>query len=154
YYDIPNLPDDDCVCPNDFYKMFTLHGLFKPQVIPLVYGLLIGKSTSDYDQFFKRIMEEDDFNPDSILTDFETGTIKSIKSLFPNVVHKGCLFHFGQCVWKNIQHHGLQNKYQEDKSFHLNIKKLIALAFVPVLDVIKAYESIADDFDDDADEFL
>jgi hypothetical protein len=69
--------------------MFTLHGLFKSQVIPLVYGLLIGKSTSDYDQFFKRIMEEDDFNPDSILTDFESATIKSIKSLFPNVSHKG-----------------------------------------------------------------
>ena len=69
--------------------MFTLHGLFKSQVIPLVYGLLIGKSTSDYDQFFKRIMEEDDFDPDSILTDFESATIKSIKSLFPNVLHKG-----------------------------------------------------------------
>ncbi len=69
--------------------MFTLHGLFKSQVIPLVYGLLIGKSATDYDQFFERIMEEDDFNADSILTDFESGTIKSIKSLFPNVVHKG-----------------------------------------------------------------
>lgn len=69
--------------------MFTLHGLFKSQIIPLVYGLLIGKSTSDYNQFFERIMDEDDFNPDSILTDFESATIKSIKSLFPNVVHKG-----------------------------------------------------------------
>ena len=68
--------------------MFTLHGLFKSQVIPLVYGLLIGKKTSDYDQFFKRIMDEDDFNPDSILTDFEAATIKSVKSLFPNVLHK------------------------------------------------------------------
>ncbi|CAF1691370.1 unnamed protein product, partial [Adineta ricciae] len=28
------------VCPDDFYQMFTLHGLFKSQVIPLVYGLL------------------------------------------------------------------------------------------------------------------
>ena len=69
--------------------MFTLHGLFKSQVIPLVYGLLIGKSVSDYNQFFERIMEEDDFNPDSILTDLESSTIKSINSLFPNVVHKG-----------------------------------------------------------------
>ena len=69
--------------------MFTLHGLFKSRVIPLVYGLLTGKKTSDYDQFFKRIMDEDDFNPDSILTDFEAATIKSVKSLFPNVVHKG-----------------------------------------------------------------
>ncbi|CAF1192190.1 unnamed protein product [Adineta ricciae] len=142
------------VSPEDFYQMFTLHGLFKSQVIRLVYGLLIGKKTSDYDQFFQRIMEEDDFNPDSILTDFESATIKSVKSLFPNVLHKGCLFHFGQYIWRNIQSHGLQNKYQADKSFYLNVKKLIALAFVPILDVVKAFKLIVDDFDDDADQFL
>ena len=66
----------------------------------------------------------------------------------------GCLFHFGQCIWRNIQSHGLQNKYQADKSFYLNIKKLIALSFVPISDVIKAFELIVDDFDDDAEPFL
>ncbi len=153
--------------------MFTLHGLYKSQVIPLVYGLLVGKKTTDYDHFFRRIMDEDDFDPETILSDFEAATIKSINSLFPNITHKGksdvvsriaqiimlnflsgCLFHFGQCIWRQIQSHGLQKKYQEDKSFHLGIKKLIALAFVPVLDVIKAFDLIADDFDDDADDFL
>lgn len=77
------------VCPEDFYQMFTLHGLFKSQVIPLVYGLLIGKKASDYDQFFKLIMDQGDFNPESILTDFESGTIKSVKGLFPRALHKG-----------------------------------------------------------------
>ncbi|CAF3062688.1 unnamed protein product [Rotaria socialis] len=142
------------VCPEDFYQMFTLHGLYKSQVIPLVYGLLVGKKTTDYDHFFRRIMDEDDFDSETILSDFEAATIKSINSLFPNIVHKGCLFHFGQCIWRQIQSHGLQKKYQEDKSFHLDIKKLIALAFVPVLDVIKAFDLIVDDFDDDADDFL
>ena len=69
--------------------MFTLHGLFKSQVVPLVYGLLIGKKTSDYDQFFNRIMDTGGFNPKSIPIDFEAATINSVKSLFPNVVHKG-----------------------------------------------------------------
>jgi hypothetical protein len=68
--------------------MFTLHGLFKSQVVPLVYGLLIGKKTSDYEHFFEHIMKTGDYNPESILTDFELSTIKSIKSLFPKVVHK------------------------------------------------------------------
>jgi hypothetical protein len=66
----------------------------------------------------------------------------------------GCLFHFGQCIWRQIQHHGLQNKYKDDKLFHLNVKKLIALAFVPISDVIKAYDMVTDDFDDDADALL
>ncbi|CAM4928514.1 unnamed protein product [Rotaria socialis] len=97
------------VCPEDFYQMFTLHGLYKSQVIPLVYGLLVGNKTTDYDHFFRRIMDEDDFDPETILSDFEAATIKSINSLFPNIVHK---------------------------------------------DVIKAFDLIADDFDDDADDFL
>lgn len=142
------------VCPDDYYQMFTLHGLFKSQVIPLVYDLLIGKKADDYNAFFKVIMDNDDFNPDSILTDFEAATLKSVKTLFPRVLHKGCLFHFGQCIWRKVQEFGLQKKYQEDKSFHLSVKKLVALAFVPVSDVYKAYDLIADEFDDDADKLL
>lgn len=118
-------------------------------------------------------METGDYNPESILTDFEAATIKSVKSLFPNVVHKGniifliknryrivshflgCLFHFGQCLWRHIQTLGLPKKYQEDKSFNLNVRKFLALAFVPLLDVTKSFDLITADFDDDdADEFI
>ena len=37
----------------------------------------------------RKILEQDDFRPESILTDFETGTIKSVKDILPNVLHKG-----------------------------------------------------------------
>lgn len=79
------------MCPKNFYQLFTLHGLFKSQVIPSVYGLLIGKSATHYDDFFEKILLHDDFNPDSVLTDFEAATIKSIITKFPNVEHKGKL---------------------------------------------------------------
>ena len=68
--------------------MFTLHRLFKSQIIPLVYGLLVGKNSTDYERFFQCIVEEDDFNPESIPTDFDAATIKVINSLFPNVSHQ------------------------------------------------------------------
>ena len=58
-------------------------------IIPLVYGLLIGKSSEDYNLFFEKVLEQDNFQPESIMTDFETGTIKSVKDMLPNVVHKG-----------------------------------------------------------------
>ena len=69
--------------------MFTLHRLFKSQIIPLVYGLLVGKNSTDYERFFQCIIEEDDFNPQSILTEFDAAAIKEINSLFHNVSHKG-----------------------------------------------------------------
>ena len=99
-------------------------------------------------------MEQDDFNPDSILTDFEAATIKSVKGLSPRVLHKCCLFHYGQCTRRKIQDLSLKKKYQEDKSFHLTVKNLVALAFVPLSDAIKAYDLIVDEFDNDADELL
>ncbi|CAF2052943.1 unnamed protein product [Rotaria magnacalcarata] len=128
--------------------------MMKNSIIPLVYGLLIGKSTNDYNLFFEKVLEQDNFQPDSIMIDFETGTIKSVKEMLPNVLHKGCLFHFGQAVWRQVQNKGMATKYREDESFRLNVKKLIALAFVPVGDVIKAFGIVAELFDDDADDLL
>ena len=61
-------------------------------IIPLVYGLLVGKSANDYNLFFQKVLEQDNFQPQSIMTDFETGTIKSVKDMLPNVLHKGNLF--------------------------------------------------------------
>lgn len=58
-------------------------------IIPLVYGLLIGKSTNDYNLFFEKVLAQDNFQPQSIMTDFETGTIKSVKEMLPKVQHKG-----------------------------------------------------------------
>ncbi len=66
----------------------------------------------------------------------------------------GCLFHFGQCIWRHIQDCGLTKKYHDDNDFHLNVKKLIALAFVPLVDAIKAYELLENEFEDDTDEFM
>ena len=69
--------------------MFTLLGPFKSQIIPLVYGLLVEKNSVDYERFFQCIIKEDDFNLESILTDFDAATIKAINSLFPSVSHQG-----------------------------------------------------------------
>ncbi|CAF4631856.1 unnamed protein product, partial [Rotaria sp. Silwood2] len=61
----------------------------------------------------------------------------------------GWLFHFGQCLWREVQSLGLQNKYTNDDKFRINVKKLMGLAFVPVGDVLKAYSSLINDFDDE-----
>ena len=60
-------------------------------VIPLVHGLLIGKITADYNHFFEKFVEQDNFDPVSIITDFEQATIKSVKEKFPNVLQKGII---------------------------------------------------------------
>ena len=74
--------------------------------------------------------------------------------MFLSSLSLGCLFHFSQAVWRNIQSHHLSKKYNEDEVFRLNIKKLIALAFLPITDVVKGFELVAGELEDDAEGFL
>ena len=57
--------------------------------ISLVYGLLIGKSSEHYNLSFEKVLAQDNLQPESIITDFETGTSKSVKDMLPNVLYKG-----------------------------------------------------------------
>ena len=75
--------------PDDYYQLFTLHAMMTNAIIPLVYGLLIGKHTDDYNFFFQKVLGQDNFEAETIMTDFEAGTIKSVKEMLPNVAHKG-----------------------------------------------------------------
>ena len=68
--------------------------MFKSQIIPLAYGLIVGENSTDDERFFQCIMEDDDFNPESILIAFEAATIKAINSLFLSVSHEGNMITF------------------------------------------------------------
>ena len=142
------------------------------QISPLVYALLIGKETNDYNKFFEQLLLKHDYEPESILVDFENAALKSTKIIFSDAIQLSnfklyafysktdccyesrLFFHFGQCIWREIQPLGLQNKYTIDENFRINVKKLMGLAYVPVLDVIKAYSSIATDFDVEENDLL
>ena len=44
----------------------------------------------------------------------------------------GCLFHFSQCLWRNIQSSGLQENYNSSPVFQQMVRLFIALAFLPL----------------------
>lgn len=73
--------------------------------------------------------------------------MNTIRALFELAELHGCFFHFGQNVWRKVQEVGLQSEYANNADFALNIRLLLALAFVPVDDVVKAFEQLcATDF--------
>ncbi|CAF4554718.1 unnamed protein product [Rotaria magnacalcarata] len=123
-------------------------------ITPLVHGLIIGKSAEQYNLFFEKVLEQDSFLPESIMTDFETGTIKSVKDMLPNILRKGYPFHFSQAVCRQVQSKGLTTKYNEDESFRLNVKQLIDLAVTPLYQIITGFDIICDQFNDDVDDLL
>ena len=56
--------------------------------IPLVYKLLIGKSSEDYNLFVEKILAQTNVQSELIISDFKTSRIKSIKDMLPDILHK------------------------------------------------------------------
>lgn len=68
--------------------------------------------------------------------------INAVHTNFPLAEQHGCLFHFSQSVWRNIQSVGLQTVYNEDAEFAYNLRLLIALAFLPSDCIVDAYKEV------------
>ena len=71
--------------------------------------------------------------------------------VFPGVGNDGCFFHLSKA--KQLDCHvkqlGLTVKYTDNVAFRIGVKCLAAPAFLPVTDVISAFESLAFTFLDD-----
>ena len=63
-------------------------------------------------------------------------------------------YHFGQCLWRNVQRLGLQGWYKDDANNALIIKSFQALAFVPPSRVTEAFQELMGSLDDETDEHL
>ncbi|XP_025200019.1 uncharacterized protein LOC112597963 isoform X2 [Melanaphis sacchari] len=79
------------------------------------------------------------------MSDFEIASINAFKEVFPNLKQKGCHFHFFQCIWRKIQQiQHMAQKYISDSTFSLQIRLLLALAYVPENHVMDAFEELID----------
>ena len=71
-------------------------------------------------------------NPRNIMSDFESGLISAVRVYFPTSRHRGCHFHFTQAIYRQVQGMGLVQAYTTQPNIRLQIRQLMALAFLPV----------------------
>lgn len=82
--------------------------------------------------FEKNLELEPNLHPTSILTDFQKAVINdAFSAVFPNANLQGCLFHFGQSLWRRIQEDSISQLNKENKDAR-NICKNCQVAFVPL----------------------
>ena len=55
----------------------------------LVHALVLGKETNDYNKLFAQILLTHNYEPESILVEFENATLKSTKKMFPSAIQFG-----------------------------------------------------------------
>ena len=127
--------------PEIYYQVFTVHVFIHGAVIPVLYALLPNKQQATYERLFTALNSMRQFNPTSILADFEMSSINAVGSVYPNATVSGCFFHFTQCIYRKVQDSGLQNEYR-NTDFNLFVRMLAALAFVPVNGVVDTFDTL------------
>lgn len=129
--------------PSIFKQLYTIHGRYMDITMPLVYVLTTDKSKATYSKILNRLLGlKPGLNPLSFIVDFELAVIRALEESFPDIDIHGCFFHFTECIWRCVQSNGLQIKYASDEEFSLEVRKLIALAFVPVEDVVYSFDAL------------
>jgi hypothetical protein len=132
--------------PYLFTQIYTIHAMKYDNVIPTVFALMPNKTQVSYNRVFSALKN---LNPNlqsiSIMTDFEQSTINAFKEAFHNALQRGCFFHLSQCLWRKIQQiEEMKNNYSTDADFALQVRHLAALAYVPEIDVVAAFENLLD----------
>ena len=79
------------------------------------------------------------------MCDFELGFYNAFRGIFGDDIIVGCLFHLGKCVYRKVQELGLPELYLQEEEVRERCKMLVALAFVPVQEVVAAFKSLAED---------
>jgi len=133
--------------PKLYTQLYSMHGLYGGFVVPLVYTLLLNKSSTTYYNMFGKVRDAMSrlnlvFNPKFIISDFESSLPEAILLQFPNASHVGCHFHFGQALWRKVQDAGLATHYRDKPSIRSFVELCNALAFIPVDEVISKFDNL------------
>ncbi|CAF0969509.1 unnamed protein product [Brachionus calyciflorus] len=80
-------------------------------------------------------------NPKYVMADFEKASRHAIQYHFPNIIIKGCWFHFKQAIFRRAVRIGLKQHYSKDE-YRDFINLLGALALIPIEHVQQQSQSI------------
>jgi len=88
-------------CPKPFCQLYTILAYVNTVYIPLVFALLPDKTQSTYETLFHHILTQCEvtglqFEPESVLMDFEKAAMNAVEAKFSQTRLIGCRFHLGQ----------------------------------------------------------
>lgn len=133
-----------------FVMLLTLHAFVRSgdcsKQVPLLYVMMSGRKARDYFavlQFVKNLLP-DDSHLEGFVMDYEQALWRATRRCFPTVKITGCVFHWGQAVWRHVQNLGLATTYQRDQGTNSFIRKLLALPFLPASHIKDIFIALRD----------
>ena len=125
--------------PDSAYQLYTMHGFLNGESMPLVWALLLNKSSATYVEMFTAVRDAlvntfgDTGCPRTFLVDFEAAAIKAIQVVFTDSVVKGCCFHYRQAIYRKVQTVGLKGDYENTDNSTVRewVQQLMCLSVLP-----------------------
>lgn len=129
------------MAPDSAYQLYTMHGFYKDEGMPLVWALLPNKTKNTYVEMFSAVREAlierytDVGCSHCFLVDFELAAIDAIGVVFPESSIKGCTFHFRQALMRHVTDEGLRTIYSSGTPPMVRdwIRQIMALTLLPVV---------------------
>ena len=117
--------------PKLWTQLYTIHGQKSGYTVPCDYALLPNKRKETYVRLFTQMKSWVTASArrwETFLSDYEQGAFGSMVDVFPGILEEGCFFH----LCKRL-----------DFQVKERVKKLAALTFVPVADVVACFQSLS-----------
>ena len=133
------------VVKQPFPQLFSVYAFVKKdghfKQLPLAFIVMSLRRKKDYKCVLRALIAALPKRPrvQSVVADFEAAVWSAVRNVLPGVIQRGCAFHFGQAVWRNVQSAGLQRLYTMDDHINHVCLQMMALPFLPA-------EVIADQF--------
>ena len=102
------------------------------------------RTVQDYTVVFREQPKllEDSFPLEDCVLDFKMAIWISLTEAFSNVTLHGCLFYFLRAFFRRVQHLGLTKEYKEETETRQQVKKIVALPFLPHRRMVQTFENI------------
>lgn len=134
------------VVPSVFFQLYSIHFNFGAGINPAgLYCLVTDKTAATYGRVLERLRDIVPFaKPKTVLVDFERAAMNAFRTAYPDARITGCYFHLCQSVIRKVNEVGLKTAYETDNEVRGYVRCLPALAFVPVEDVLEAFELLVE----------
>lgn len=133
-----------CV-PLLFEQLWTLHCKIEDRFEPKVFVLMSDRRRTSYTAVLTQLASLASLTPTSIMSDFEQAQMDSFPTVFSQIRNKGCYFHFKQAFLRFVKSNkDLYQLYRDtdEPNFQVYIQLFATLAFVPLPDVVNAYNEL------------
>ncbi|CAF3280865.1 unnamed protein product [Rotaria socialis] len=129
------------ITPVIFTQLYTMHGVYRNCVFPLVFALLSDKQQQTYQRLINELHRLcPSWNPKSVMVDFEKGAINAFQGTSNTLSISGSFFHLQKSIQRKLQDLGLKTNYENDSKFAYDVNKIAALAFLQPGDVNQGFD--------------